>query len=93
MVQGVSEKYFRTMGLRLLAGRGFNAQDRMGATPVAIVSATTARMLLSSPGETSNPVGRLIKLGRPGAPGPWITVVGVVADLRYLPFGHGTPYV
>lgn len=93
MVQRVSENYFRTMNLRLLLGREFNAQDRRGSAPVAIVSETTARMLLASADGTRSPIGRLIRLGPAGSPDPWTTVVGVVADIRYFPFGHGSPYV
>ena len=70
----VNPDYFRTMGIRLVAGRYFDEHDR--ARPVAVISAMTAARLW--PGKSA--VGkRLIQGG--GSLGP-IEVVGVVADIR-----------
>jgi putative ABC transport system permease protein len=68
----VNPDYFRTMGIRLLAGRVFDEHDR--GKPVAVISAMTAARLW--PGQSV--VGkRLIQgMGNP------IEVVGVVADVR-----------
>ncbi len=69
----ISPNYFRAMGIALLAGRDFNAQDRGGAQPVAIISQNLARQFF--PGQ--DPVGRSLNL-----PGAARVIVGVVADVR-----------
>jgi putative ABC transport system permease protein len=74
----VSEDYFRVMGIRLRSGRNFTAQDNSTAPSVAIVSQNVARTLW--PGEDA--LGqRLTMQSRPG-PQDWLTVVGVVDDVR-----------
>ena len=70
----VNPEYFRTMGIRLLAGRVFDEHDR--GKPVAVISAKTAERLW--PGASA--VGKRIIFGA-GRQGP-IEVVGVVADVR-----------
>ena len=71
------------MGIPLLRGRDFGAQDRAGAPGVALVSAATAKRLW--PGEEA--VGK--RLATAGAdpkalkPEDYLTVVGVVGDVHY----------
>jgi putative ABC transport system permease protein len=69
--------YFKTMGIPLLAGRDFTARDTAAAPNVAIVSERIVRECFSGgPGEA---LGRRVRMnGR----GEWLTVVGVVADIR-----------
>jgi len=74
----VSPDYFRVMGIRLLNGRGFTEQDNSGAPGVAIVSKSVARTLW--PGE--NPVGMRITMEDNPKPKDWLTIVGVVDDVR-----------
>ena len=71
----VSGDYFRTLGIRLRAGRLFGPQDRAGAEPVAIVNEALARRLW--PGQDA--IGRRCRTGLDGED-LWVTVVGVVAD-------------
>ncbi len=72
----VSDDYFKAMGVQLLAGRGFDERDREGATPVVVVSQSFARKFW--PGE--DPIGKRVRWGGWGV--DWLTVVGVVADVR-----------
>ncbi len=72
-----SPDYFRTMDIPLLRGRDFSAQDVYDAPFVAIVSESLAKQ--SFPGQ--NPIGRQIQCGL-DAPGKWMTIVGVVGDVR-----------
>jgi putative ABC transport system permease protein len=82
----VTPGYFETMGVRVEAGRRFDERDgRPGAPPVAIVNASFARH--GWPGR--DPLGRRVKFGDPGDDVPWVTVVGVVSDVRQ--FGLGQP--
>jgi predicted permease len=66
------------LGIPLVQGREFTAQDRMGSPAVAVVSASLGKKLW--PGE--NPIGkRFVRAS--GTDGAWITVVGVAADAKH----------
>jgi putative ABC transport system permease protein len=69
--------YFSTMGIPLLVGREFTAQDTAEAPQVAILSERIVRECF--PGGPREALGRRVRVsGR----GDWLTVVGVVADIR-----------
>jgi putative ABC transport system permease protein len=73
----IDADYFKTMGIPLLAGREFTAQDTAEAPKVAIVSERIVREYFPrGPGEA---IGRRVRLSDRGG---WLTVVGVVADVR-----------
>jgi macrolide transport system ATP-binding/permease protein len=78
----VALNYFRTLGIPLLRGRDFNAQDSEGAPGVAIVNETFARRYFPN----QDPVGRRVSLG--GAKGPWLEVVGLARDSKYVTLGE-----
>jgi putative ABC transport system permease protein len=84
--RSVTPGYFDAMGIRLLAGRGFNAGDAEHAPLVVIVSRTFADRYW--PGAAA--VGKRIKLARYEARAPWRTVVGVVNDVQHGALS-GTP--
>jgi putative ABC transport system permease protein len=69
-----SSEYLSAMGVPLLKGRWFTEEDDRNHPPVAIISEGAARLL------DGDPIGRHVNLGNPG--GPWLTVVGVVGDMR-----------
>src|SRR5207237_9224426 len=71
--------YFETMGMRLVRGRFFTADDRAASAPVIVVNETLARHMW--PGE--NPLGKWLKQGWPESPGTWREVVGVAADVKF----------
>jgi putative ABC transport system permease protein len=76
----VSGGYFQSMGIRLLHGREFDATDTANSQPVAIISRTVANVLDGS----GRPLGKKISVwGRANAR-QWLTVVGVVDDVRQL---------
>jgi predicted permease len=81
----VSPDYFRAMGIELRQGRAFNAGDNERAASVAAINETMARQFW--PGE--NPIGKRFKAGLLDSPEPWLTIVGVVADMRQM--GVDTP--
>lgn len=74
----VSADFFTAVGTPLLAGRFFSHADGPDAPPVAIINLTLARRLWPS----VEAVGRRFKFGLAESDGPWINVVGVVADMR-----------
>ena len=76
--------YFETMGIPLLAGRGFTPADDAGATPVAVVNRTAAELFWPD----QDPVGR--RLRPPGSEIPWFTVIGVAKDVKQGGLGAET---
>ena len=74
----VSPDYFRTMGIQLQRGRFFNPHDSPDSQPVILISRQLAERYW--PGE--DPTGKRLKIGPLDSPNPWLTVVGVVADVR-----------
>jgi putative ABC transport system permease protein len=74
----VSDGYFEAMGMQVLRGRPFTAQDRADSPPVAVVSKGFADRFF--PGE--DPVGRHIAID--SAPGSLREIVGIVRDVRHL---------
>jgi putative ABC transport system permease protein len=77
-VEVVSPGYFETLGVTLIAGRTFTDQDRTDAPGVVIINDTLARQ--GWPGQ--DPLGRRIRGGGDNSRAPWLTVIGVVRDLR-----------
>jgi predicted permease len=75
----VSGDYFQAMGIPLLQGRFFNQHDGPKSPPVAIVNEALARRYWPH----ENPVGKRLKGFDPrGQHDDWLTVVGVVRDIR-----------
>jgi predicted permease len=81
-LDSASPSYFRVMGIPLLSGREFDDRDVDGATPVAIINETFLRRFF--PGE--DPIGKRYVYGGPDPQNPWITIVGVVGDMRRTGF-------
>ncbi len=73
--------YFKTMSIRVLAGRTFDANDHLSALPNVIVSRSAATLLW--PGQDA--IGR--RLQRQGLT-TWFTVVGMVDDVLQEDFRH-----
>lgn len=92
-------RYFELMGIPLLAGRGFGPLDEPGGKPVALISEAARRRFWPQ----GDALGRRIKLGPDPENAPWITIVGVVGDVRdltldaapepmvYQPLGQSSP--
>ena len=72
----VSPEYFRVMQATLLRGRFFDEKDDLGKPEVIIIDETTANRYW--PGAEA--VGRRL---RPGAAPRWMTVVGIIRDIRH----------
>jgi putative ABC transport system permease protein len=74
----VSPDYFRAMGIPLLRGRYFETHDSPDAAPVTVVNRRLAEQYW--PGEEA--IGKRLKVGPADSPNAWLTVVGVVGDVR-----------
>ncbi len=72
--------YFKTMGQSLLQGREFSDVDLAGAAPVCIVSRAFAQRFWRG----QDAIGKRVKWGRLDSPRPWLTVVGVVSDMKVI---------
>jgi predicted permease len=70
----VATDYFRTAGVRMLAGRDFSDADLAGNAPVVIVNEAFARRFLGG----RSAVGARINVGGD----EWLSVVGVVATTK-----------
>jgi predicted permease len=79
--------FFSSFGIPVLRGRGFTADEQAANRGAVIVNQTVAN--LSWPGE--DPIGKRIKWGIPASHTPWLTVVGVVADVVEGPLGSEPP--
>jgi putative ABC transport system permease protein len=73
----VSLGYFDTFGIRLRAGRSFNASDRLDGPRVVIVNETMARRFWPN----DSPIGKRFRF--PGNNRNWLEVVGVVNDVGF----------
>jgi putative ABC transport system permease protein len=78
--RSVSPGYFQAMQIPLVSGRAFSESDTAQSTPVMVINQSMARHLF--PGE--NPIGRRVTWGLPGPSPAWMTIVGVVGDVRDL---------
>ena len=78
-VDYVSARYFDTMGMQVLRGRGFGDGDREGTPRVAVINQTLARVRFGA----DDPLGRRIALDYQGEEQRPFTVVGVVRDSKY----------
>jgi predicted permease len=75
-IRTVSDNYFQTLGIPLLAGRNFDASDKPNGQGVVIIGKSVADRMFAG----RDPIGRKIKYSAIDAPGDLI--VGVVGDVK-----------
>jgi putative ABC transport system permease protein len=71
----VSPDYFRTLGMKLRAGRGFTEQDTENTPTVIVINETLARRLFAG----EDPIGKRLRIEGDKMD---VTIVGVVADVK-----------
>jgi predicted permease len=76
----VSPGFFELLRTPLLKGRIFDAGDRPGGKPVAIVNETLAQEYF--PGQ--DPLGQEVRVVSLSGPSPWLTIAGVVGDWKHM---------
>jgi len=74
LILNVSDSFFSTMGISLLAGRNFNEADHPGSDKVIIVN----RKLAQNAFAEENPIGKILKIRRND-----YRIVGVCGDTKY----------
>jgi predicted permease len=78
----VAPGYFETMGTRIVQGRSFTELDNEKAPLVAIVNETMALRYWPD----QNPIGKRLRRGGPSA--PWLEIIGVAENGKYLTLGE-----
>ena len=73
----VSDDYFQTMGIELLRGRVFNAQDKPESPPVVIIDEALAQQHF----QNEDPIGKRISQSTTGTPS--LEIVGVVRHVEH----------
>jgi putative ABC transport system permease protein len=76
----VSAGYMETMNINLRQGRFFDDHDDAQSQPVTIINETMARQYW--PGESA--LGKRFKVGSIDDQVPWITIVGIVGDIKEM---------
>ena len=74
----VGGDYFETMGIPLLQGRLLGLQDRRETPGAILVNRAFARQVFGD----AEAVGRRVKDGVSETDAPWLTIVGVVGDVK-----------
>jgi putative ABC transport system permease protein len=79
-VQGaaVSADYFSVLGAPLVDGRFFSERDDVQTPQVVLVDQAMVKRFWPD----ENPIGKHIKFGRRDSKAPWVSVVGVVGDIK-----------
>jgi putative ABC transport system permease protein len=77
MIRTVTPDYFDILGVPIRGGRGFNMQDT--ESNAVVISKAMADQ--HWPGQ--NPIGKRLKIGPRDKEVPWLSVVGISADVQY----------
>lgn len=80
-INEVGENYFATIGIPILRGRAFTANDREGSTPVIIINEAMAKQFFPE----EEPIGRHLHIfGRP----PGREIIGIAKTIKYNSVGE-----
>jgi putative ABC transport system permease protein len=76
----ITPDYFRALGIPLRSGRSFDARDRSGSAPVAIINETFARQYFHG----RSPAGSRMRLDDGEKVPREVQIVGVAGDVRHF---------
>ena len=82
----VAGRYFEALGIPLKRGRYLSPQDQQASEPAIVINETMARTFWKD----QDPVGQRVAWGNPRSHGPWMRIVGVVADVKQGPLNSET---
>ena len=74
----ISDKYIQAIGMKLIEGRTFDERDSAKTPLVALINQTAAKQFWQG----RNPVGTRFHFDSPEEANNWITVVGLIGDVR-----------
>jgi len=87
----VDDNFLQVMGIPLLHGRGFGSEDRRSTQPVALINQALAERYFPN----EDPIGHEIKMGPPEGKNPWLTIIGIVGNVKtvtvFQEMGYVTP--
>jgi predicted permease len=78
-IHRVTPEFFATLRIRLEAGRTFLPSEERTDSQAVVVSHDVTRRFWPN----QDPIGKRIKFGAPGSQNPWLTIVGVVDEVKY----------
>jgi predicted permease len=81
--QVVTPGYFRAMGMRIVRGRGVSSHDTGDMPGVVVINQAAVRRHFAG----EDPLGQRFLLGGGAGPG-WVSVVGIVSDVRHRTLGE-----
>jgi predicted permease len=84
VIRSVTRDYFRTLDVPTLRGRALGREDGPSSLPVAVINETAARTIWPA----ADPVGQRVRFAQEL---PWVTVVGVIRDVRSMGLGEPVP--
>ena len=76
----ITTGYMQAMGMSMRQGRFFQDTDRKESIPVGIVNEAMAQSFWPN----EDPVGKRFKFGDDASDSPWITIVGVVRNVKNM---------
>jgi predicted permease len=76
----VSPEYFSTLSIPVISGRPITRQDSSNSARIAVINQTMAKEFWPN----QDALGKRFKLGRLDSNLPWMTVVGVVGDVKQI---------
>jgi len=78
-IESCTPNYFRAMGITIMKGRSFTDQDKADAQLVTIINESMAQQYWPN----QDAVGKRMRFGNRSETKPWMTVVGVIRDVKY----------
>ena len=100
VVQYVSPSFLPLLGIAVQQGRQITSDDGFSTLPVAVINQRMAHKYWPA----QSPLGQRLHVGPDEAAGPWMTIVGVVADVKnswispqaepsiYIPYRQSPPH-
>ena len=76
--EAITLNYFRTLGMTIVRGRGFDERDGPQSEQVAVVDEALVREYFAG----ADPLGQWIRITGQAEPFPWVKIVGVVASVK-----------
>jgi putative ABC transport system permease protein len=80
LTERITPDFFATLGIPLLAGRGFTAADRGDSKPVIIINRTMAEKFWPKGDAIGHRIGTLVDPKKPD----WREIVGIAGDVRFV---------
>ena len=84
--QTVTQQYLTTMGIPVIEGRDFSEGDVTASGLVALANETLVKTFYKD----QSPIGRRFKIGGSQSQNPWLTIIGVVRDVKQGGVGSKT---